>query len=70
MINLHEAFTKIEAENKEFGHVASKTEIANDMWVNYLSPSDRLEIMNSINLEGLSTLEKLRKCVKSLSTMF
>lgn len=70
MINLIEASKKIEKENAEFGYIAGKLEIANDIWNAYLSPAERLEIMNTTNLEGLTTLGKLRACVKKLSEMF
>lgn len=70
MINVIEAAEKIEKENAEFGYVAGKLEIANDIWNGYLSPADRLEIMNATNIEGLTTLGKLRACVKKLSEMF
>ena len=46
MINLVEVAEKIINENSEFGYVAGKLEIANDIWNGYLTPSDRLEIMN------------------------
>lgn len=70
MINLIETAEKIKKENADFGYVAGKLEIANDIWNGHLSPSDRLEIMNMTNIEGLTTLEKLRACVKTLSGMF
>lgn len=70
MINVIEAAEKIEKENAEFGYIAGKLEIANDIWNGYLSPSDRIEIMNMTDIEGLTTLEKLRACVKTLSGMF
>lgn len=70
MINLVEVAEKIINENSEFGYVAGKLEIANDIWNGYLTPSDRLEIMNQTNTDGLSALEKLRACVKTLSSMF
>ncbi|HGB3193960.1 TPA: hypothetical protein ACIVAT_000611 [Salmonella enterica subsp. enterica serovar Waycross] len=70
MINLIEVAEKIVNENSEFGYVAGKLEIANDIWNCYLTPAHRLEIMNQTNTDGLSTLEKLRACVKTLSSMF
>ena len=70
MINVIEAADKIVKENAEFGYVVGKLEIANDIWNGHLTPADRLEIMNQTNTEGLSTLEKLRACVKTLSSMF
>ena len=70
MINVIEAAEKVQRENAEFGYVAGKLEIANDIWNGYLTPADRLEIMNQTNIDGLSTLEKLRACVKTLAAMF
>ncbi len=70
MIDVIEAAAKIRKENAEFGYVAGKIEIANDIWHGSLSPADRLEIMNATNLDGLSDLGKLRACVKTLSAMF
>lgn len=70
MINVIEAAEKVKKENAEFGYVAGKLEIANDIWNGHLSPADRLEIMIATNTEGLSTLEKLRACVKTLAAMF
>ena len=69
MINVIEAAEKVQKENAEFGYVAGKLEIANDIWNGHLSPVDRLEIMNATNIEGLSALEKLRACVKTLAAM-
>ena len=70
MINVIEAAKVIVKENAEFGYVAGKLEIANDIWNCHMSPADRLEIMNQTDVEGLSTLEKLRACVKTVAAMF
>ncbi|WP_129543767.1 hypothetical protein [Serratia sp. 1D1416] len=70
MIDIINAAEKIKTENASFGYVAGKLEIANDIWNGCLTPSDRLEIMNATNIEGLNALEKLRACVKTLSAMF
>lgn len=70
MINVIETAEKIVKENAEFGYVAGKLEIANDIWNGHLTPADRLEIMNNTKTDGLSTLEKLRACVKTLAAMF
>lgn len=70
MIELSEAVLKVIAENEEHGYVASKIEIANEIWHSYLSMTDRTEIMKSINIEGLTELGALRACVKNLSQIF
>lgn len=70
MINVIEAAAMVVKENTEFGYVAGKLEVANDIWNGHLSPADRMEIMNKTNTEGLSTLEALRACVKTLAAMF
>ncbi len=70
MINVIEAAEMIVKENEDFGYVAGKLEIANDIWNGHMSPTDRLEIMNQTDIEGLSTLEKLRACVKTVAAMF
>ncbi|MDH2270139.1 hypothetical protein [Serratia marcescens] len=70
MIDIINAAEKIRAENATFGYEAGKLEIANDIWNGCLNPSERLEVMNATKLEGLSTLEKLRACVKTLAEMF
>jgi hypothetical protein len=51
--------TKIEAENKEFGHVASKTEIANDfrLWAEYVDPDDT---MTEEDFDNMSIEEKVK----------
>jgi hypothetical protein len=70
MINVSEAAKEVEKFNSEIGYVASKLEIANDIWNCHMNPADRLEIMNTQNLVGLTALQKLRQCVKALSEMF
>ncbi|WP_283010826.1 hypothetical protein QLY67_015560 [Cronobacter turicensis] len=70
MIDVFKAAAEIRKENAEFGYVAGKIEIASDIWHAFLSPNDRLEIMNATNIDGLSDLGKLRACVKTLSSMF
>lgn len=63
------AAAKVIEENKEFGYEAGLLEIANDVWNAHLNPEQRLEIMNITATDGLSILEKLRACVKTVATM-
>lgn len=69
MENIKAAAKIVEKENSEFGYVAGKIEVANDVWMNHMTPSERYEVMQSIDLDGLKPLEALRKCVKSISEM-
>ena len=70
MINLTMAAKEIEKQNSEFDYVASKLEVANEIWYGYLSPYDRLQIMNATNTHGLTELGRLRECVKTIASMF
>lgn len=59
----------VEQENADFGYVASKIEVANDVWSSHMTPAQRYEVMQSVDLNGLKQLEALRKCVKVISEM-
>ncbi len=63
------AAAKVVEENNEFGYEAGLLEIANDIWNGHLNPEQRLAIMNQTATEGLSILEKLRACVKTVASM-
>lgn len=70
MICFVEASEKVISENASYGYVAGKLEIANDIWVNHMNPTERMEIMNITKLDGLNELGKLRECVKTIASMF
>lgn len=51
------------AFNNEFDYVASKNEVANEVWQK-LTPAQRLEIMKEVGEVEGTALKKLRACVK------
>lgn len=59
----NELAVKIVEFNKEYDYVASKGEVANEIWVQ-LTPQQRLEIMNQVGEVGGSASKKLRLCLK------
>jgi hypothetical protein len=69
MIDVKAAAAKVIAFNTEFGYTADRLELANDVWVNHMSPADRYEIMQHVNNDGLSALAYLRKSVAVLADM-
>lgn len=69
MIDVKAAAQKIIAENAEFGYTAGRREVANEIWVNYMEPADRLELMNLVNIDGLTPLNALRKCTATIADM-
>lgn len=70
MIHVIEAAELVRKENESFGYLAGKTEIANDIWHSHLTSAQRLEVMNASVIDGLSALEALRKCLRTIASMF
>ncbi len=58
-----DAIDKITSENDYFGLLSNPQEVAQQYWVQYMNPSERLEIMNHVG-DFKTIAKKLSACLK------